>query len=38
MFSMDGILETAFPPDEPDSYFHNDPHYASVGGVDEVMA
>jgi hypothetical protein len=37
MFSLDGIMETAFPPDEPDTYFSADPRYISVGPATEML-
>ncbi len=38
MFSPDGILETAFPPDDPDAYFRDEPRFIAIGSVEEVMA
>lgn len=37
MFSLDGIIETAFPPDEPDTYFSADPRYIPVGPAKEML-
>lgn len=37
MFSLEGILETAFPPDDPQSYFQ-DPRYIQVGKMQEVLS
>ena len=36
MFSLEGILETAFPPDHPTLYFQ-DPRYIKVGNMQEVL-
>jgi hypothetical protein len=36
MFSLDGIIETALPPDEPDTYFSAEPRYIPVGLVKEM--
>lgn len=36
MFSMNGTLETAFPPDTPDTYF-SDPQYHFMGHIDEFV-
>jgi len=37
MFSLDGIMETAFPPDKPDTYFSADPRYIPVGPAKEIL-
>ncbi len=37
MFGPDGIMETAFPPDEPNTYFDMDPRYIPVGHIKELM-
>lgn len=37
MFNLDGIMETAFPPDEPDTYFSADPRYIPVGAAKEML-
>jgi hypothetical protein len=37
MFSLEGVLETAFPPDNPHSYFQ-DPRYIQVGKMQEVLS
>jgi len=37
MFSLDGVVETAFPPDEPDTYFRDDPRYIPVGAAREIL-
>jgi hypothetical protein len=37
VFGLDGVLETAFPPDEPDTYFTSDSRYVSVGKLEELM-
>lgn len=37
MFGLDGIMETAFPPDQPDTYFVADPRYTAIGYVKELM-
>lgn len=37
MFSLDGIIETAFPPDKPDTYFSADPRYIPVGPTKEML-
>jgi len=37
MFSMDGIIETAFPPDMPDTYFSADPRYVPIGPAKEIL-
>jgi hypothetical protein len=36
MFGLDGIMETAFPPDEPDTYFDRDPRYILVGSIERL--
>ncbi len=36
MFSLEGIMETAFPPDDPDMYF-DDPRYIPVGAAREIL-
>ena len=36
MFGLDGILETAFPPDDPATYFGGDPRYIAVGPIKEL--
>ena len=36
MFSMNGVLETAFPPDEPDIYF-SDPLFHFMGPISEFV-
>lgn len=36
MLGMDGIMETAFPPDKPDTYF-NSPKYHLIGHIQEIM-
>jgi hypothetical protein len=38
MFNLDGIMETAFPPDEPDTYFSTDPRYIPVGPAKEILS
>ena len=38
MFNLDGIMETAFPPDEPNTYFSNDPRYIPVGSAKEILS
>lgn len=38
MFSLDGVIETAFPPDQPDSYFSDDPKYIPVGPAKEILS
>ena len=35
-FGLDGIMETAFPPDEPDEYVASDPRYIPVGIVRDL--
>ena len=37
MFSMDGILETAFPPNRPDTYFTDELGYHLLGRVREIV-
>jgi hypothetical protein len=37
MFNLDGVMETAFPPDEPDTYFNADPRYIPVGSLREIL-
>jgi hypothetical protein len=37
MFGLEGIMETAFPPDEPDTYFELDPRYIPLGKIEELM-
>ncbi len=37
MFNLNGIMETAFPPDEPDTYFSTDPRYISLGPAREIL-
>ncbi len=36
MFGMDGVMETAFPPDEPENYFQ-DPRYRLVGKLEDIL-
>lgn len=36
MFGMDGVMETAFPPDDPVSYFQ-DPRYRWLGKLEEIL-
>ncbi len=36
MFGMDGVMETAFPPDDPENYFQ-DPRYHLVGKVEDIL-
>jgi hypothetical protein len=36
MFGMDGIMETAFPPDRPHTYF-NEPKYQLVGKLKDIL-
>lgn len=36
MFGLDGVIETAFPPDEPDNYFDMDARYIFVSGVERL--
>ena len=38
MFNMGGILETAFPPDDSDTYFREEPRYVEIGNVEEILA
>ena len=38
MFSPDGVMETAFPPDKPNTYFINDPRYISLGSLKEILS
>ncbi|MBI3360506.1 MAG: hypothetical protein HY023_05280 [Chloroflexi bacterium] len=38
MFSLEGVLETAFPPDDPDVYFRDEPRYIEIGGIQEVLS
>jgi len=38
MFSLNGIMETAFPPDKPDTYFSADPRYVPVGSTREILS
>ncbi len=38
MFSLKGIMETAFPLDEPDTYFDDDPRYIPVGPAGEILS
>ena len=35
MFNLDGVIETAFPPDKPETYFGSDPRYIPLGLVRE---
>lgn len=37
MFSLDGIMETSFPPDKPDTYFDQDPRYIPMGAAREIL-
>lgn len=37
MVGPDGIMETAFPPDDADGYFVMDPRYIPVGSIEELM-
>jgi len=37
MFGLNGILETAFPPDDVEDYVYNDPSYIRIGLIDEVL-
>ncbi len=37
MFNLDGLIETAFPPDWPDAYFSDDPRYIPVGQAREIL-
>ncbi len=37
MFGLDGVLETAFPPDEPSTYFTPDSRYVFAGKLEELM-
>ena len=36
MFGLDGVMETAFPPGEPDTYFDRDPRYIPVGSIERL--
>ncbi len=36
MFGMDGVMETAFPPDDPENYFQ-DPRYHLVGKLEDIL-
>lgn len=36
MFNLDGVIETAFPPDKPETYFSSDPKYIPLGLVREM--
>lgn len=36
MVGLNGILETAFPPDDVEDYVYNDPSYIRIGPIDEV--
>jgi len=36
MFNLDGVIETAFPPDKPETYFGSDPRYIPLGLVREM--
>lgn len=36
MFGMDGIMETAFPPDDPENYFQ-DTRYRLVGKLEDIL-
>jgi hypothetical protein len=36
MFGMDGIMETAFPPDRPDDYFQ-DSRYQLIGKLKDII-
>ena len=36
MFGMDGTMETAFPPDRPDTYFSS-PKYHWIGSIQEIV-
>lgn len=38
MFSLVGIMETAFPPDDPIDYFSQDPRYSKIGTMKEVLS
>lgn len=37
MVGPQGVMETAFPPDEPDRYFGDDPRYIPVGTLEELL-
>lgn len=37
MFSLDGVMETAFPPTDPEQYL-SDPRFYYLGTVQEVLA
>jgi hypothetical protein len=36
MFGMDGVMETAFPPDKPDEYFQ-DSRYQLIGTLKDII-
>ena len=36
MFNWDGVIETAFPPDKPETYFQDDPKYIPLGSAREL--
>jgi hypothetical protein len=36
MFGMDGIMETAFPPDKPEDYFKG-PSFQLVGKLEDIL-
>ncbi len=37
MISLEGILETAFPPDDPEAYFGQEPRYQRLGSLKEII-
>jgi hypothetical protein len=37
MFGLNGVMETAFPPDEPDHYFTSDRRYIFIGEIKELI-
>jgi hypothetical protein len=37
MFSPVGVMETAFPPDQADTYFSDDPRYIPVGLMRDIL-
>jgi hypothetical protein len=38
MFSLVGVMETAFPPDDAIDYFSQDPRYIEIGKMKEVLS
>jgi hypothetical protein len=37
MFNLDGTMETAFPPDQPEVYLEGDPKFILMGSVKEIL-